>query len=310
MARGIVAALAGEAVLIAVLLTVALDLQAHKRVERLGGVNIWAYRGPVMRRKAQNEIRVAVVGGTLAFGWGVAASEALAPSVRQLVALEIDKPGSALGPFTAVTLGAIGLAPGQYASWIDRFAYLRPDVICIVGDPRGHRGGGRSLLPDRESTLFLLFGYAPMLPLVVEEKGRLLGSSLLKAVGSAATDADHAVAGLLPRPSSDDEGRESAAGYARAFEAAARAALRTGAAVVIVAPPYESADDVRDHEALAGIVASRFAGERRVRFVDLGDAPDIYDEGVWLQDLTFSTAGHAKAAEYVTPAVLDLIAAR
>jgi len=304
------AALIVEMAVIAALLTIALDVYAHKRVERLGGVNLWGYRGPVMPQRRPNEIRIAVVGGDVAFGWGVAASETLAPTVRQLVALETDKPGRLLRPVTAVNLGAIGLAPGQYAGWIERFAYLHPDVVCIVADPPEHRAPGGSRLPDRESTAFALFGYAPMLPLVVEEKGKLLGSPLFEAVGSAAAGVDHAVAGFMRHSSRDGDSQQSAASYARAIEAAAQAALRNGVAVVIVAPPYEGADDVRDHEALAALIGSRFTGERRVRFVDLSAAPDISDEGLWLKERAFSTAGHAKVAEYVTPSVLDLIAAR
>jgi hypothetical protein len=87
MTKQLVVTLAIEAVALACLLTLALDMRAHNRVERLGGVNIWGYRGPVMQQKAANEIRIATVGGDLAFGWGVAASETLVYGVRQLVAL-------------------------------------------------------------------------------------------------------------------------------------------------------------------------------------------------------------------------------
>ena len=73
MRKGVVATLALQAVVLAGLVTIALDMYAHKRVETVGGVNIWGYRGPVMRQRAPNEIRIAVVGGELAFGWGVAA---------------------------------------------------------------------------------------------------------------------------------------------------------------------------------------------------------------------------------------------
>src|SRR5205814_2324782 len=90
MSKRITAALLVEALVIAGLLTLALDMKAHSRVERLGGVNIWGYRGPVMHRKASNEIRMAAAGGDLAFGWGVAASETLAATVRQFVALSTD----------------------------------------------------------------------------------------------------------------------------------------------------------------------------------------------------------------------------
>jgi hypothetical protein len=58
------------------------------------------------------------------------------------------------------------------------------------------------------------------------------------------------------------------------------------------------------------MLSSRFADERRIRFVDLGDASDIYDEGLWLKERAMSTAGHAKAAEYVAPEVIGLLDAR
>src|SRR5260370_23838182 len=132
MTRRVLVALCAETVILGGILLVGLDVFAHRRVEQLGGVNVWGYRGPVMRQKQSNEIRLGVVGGDLAFGWGVAASEPLAPSIRQLVALQIDKPRRPLTMVTALNLGAQGLAPSEYARWITHFAYLRPDVLCVV----------------------------------------------------------------------------------------------------------------------------------------------------------------------------------
>src|SRR4029079_6511093 len=138
MTRGVIAALAVETVMLAFLLTIAADQIAHSHVEKLGGVNIWGYRGPVLHQKKANEGRIVVTGGDLAFGWGVAASEAMAPSVRELVSRRVDRPVQPDCLVTGVTAAAQGLAPAGYASWIDRSADLRPDVICIVVDPIGH----------------------------------------------------------------------------------------------------------------------------------------------------------------------------
>lgn len=306
MSKRIAAALVIEAVAIAGLLTLALDMKAHSRVERLGGVNIWGYRGPVMRRKAPNEIRIATAGGDLAFGWGVAASETLVFNVRQLVALAIDLPGSRLRQFTAVDLGAIGLPPAQYADWIQRFAYLKPDVICIVPDPRRHRAAGVSLLPDRDSSVFRAFGYAPILPLVVAEKGAVLHSKAVSAVGSIAGALDRGIGAIAARPSVAG-GRESSAVYVEAIERAVQTALANGASVVVVGPPGLAAEDVADRDALSAMAKSHFRSEPRVRFVDLGDLPDMNDDAVWLNSIALSTAGHAKAGFYVTPDVLQLV---
>ena len=133
--RAVAAMLGAEIVLLSAIGLVALDLRAHKRVEALGGVNVWGYRGAVLHDKQPNEIRIAVVGGDLAFGWGVAADETLAAYLRRLVILDLDRAGGANRIVTAVNLGAQGLALSEYETWLEHFAYLEPDVICLLPDP-------------------------------------------------------------------------------------------------------------------------------------------------------------------------------
>jgi hypothetical protein len=305
--------LASEAVVLAALAVVALDLVAHRKVERLGGVNVWGQRGPVLHRKQPREIRIAVTGGDLAFGWGVAANEALAPTIRQFVALETDKPGHPLRPVTAVTAAAMGLSVHEYAGWISRLGPLNPDVVCIVLDPAR---GGRSRdwpLPDRRSLAWRLFGYAPILPLVVQEKGTTARSRVLQALSSAAAAIDRGIAGLLTRLSSAASGLDGeidADTYARSVEAAVRSAESIAAGVVVVSPPYAGEQDVPYHLAVRRVIETKFSGNRRVHLVDLGDEPDMYDDGLRLNDLDFSTAGHARVAIKVTPVVLSLVSAQ
>ena len=127
--KAIVGILVVELLALASLLTLALDVRAHARVEQLGGVNVWGYRGPVMRTKRADEVRIAVVGGSLAFGWGVAASETVAPTIRQLLALVLDVRGGPSITVTAVNLGAMGAPWSEYRSQIAHFAYLQPDIL-------------------------------------------------------------------------------------------------------------------------------------------------------------------------------------
>jgi hypothetical protein len=308
MSKRIAAALAIEVAVLGVLLGVAVDLYAHKRVELLGGVNIWGYRGPVMRQRAPGEIRIAIVGGDLAFGWGVAAGETLAPNVRRLVALETDRPGRPLRPVVAVNLGAMGLPPRQYAAWIERFAYLQPDVICLVLDPRRHVPRSRTV-PDRQSVAFTAFGYAPILPLVLEEKGTITGWSALRLAGSALSGVDRALSRFGRRDSGIDGAPMAPVAYGQAIAAAARSALDRGARVVVVAPAYAADGDVADHEHIAAAVSALQRETGRVRFVDLGDEPDLYEDGLRVDGFNFGAGGHAIAARFVAPAVLDLLEA-
>jgi hypothetical protein len=310
MPKGIAAALALEVVVLGAIMTIALDMYAHKRVERVGGVNIWGYRGPVLRHRAPNEIRIAIVGGDAAFGWGVAASETLAPNVRRLVALETDRRGELLRPVEAVNLGAMGLTPGQYAAWIERFAYLQPDIVCLIVDPRQHVARSRAL-PDRESVAFAAFGYAPILPLVLEEKGTITGWSILRLAGSTLSGVDRGLSRLGGgHVGADVSAPESPAAYVDAIVRAARSALDRGARVVVVAPTYADDGDVLDHEQMAAAVSALQRETGRARFVDLGDEPDLYEDGLRLDGFNFGAGGHAAAAQPVAPAVLDLLRAR
>ena len=49
----------------------ALDLYVHAKFDDYAGTNIWGYRGSVVGTKQDGERRVAVVGGSTAFGYGV-----------------------------------------------------------------------------------------------------------------------------------------------------------------------------------------------------------------------------------------------
>jgi hypothetical protein len=297
MTKGLISVLAIEAVILAMLLAIAADQIAHAHVEKLGGVNVWGYRGPVLHQKKRNEVRIAVTGGDLAFGWGVAASETLAPSVRDLVRLRVDLPGHEVRLVTGVTTGARGLAPLDYASWIDSYAYLRPDVICVVPDPAGHGLGESGFLPDRRSAVFAAFGYSPILPLVLQEKGIVAHSGLLRLAGNTLAAADAVVGRRMDPPGAIAGGAD----YQASIAAAVRAGQRSSTAgVVVVLSPANDNGNMKER------LASTFARDR-VRVVDLGDDPRMLDPGLRLDGFSFSTGGHAVAAGIVAPAVLALL---
>jgi hypothetical protein len=54
----------------------AVDLHLHGKFEKAAGLNIWGYRGPTAGRKRPGEIRVAVIGGSTALGYGLAWTDA------------------------------------------------------------------------------------------------------------------------------------------------------------------------------------------------------------------------------------------
>jgi len=310
MSRWTVPALGLEAVALAALLALSLDLYAHKRVERLGGVNIWGYRGPVMPQKRPNEIRLAFVGGSFAFGWGVAASETMPPTVRQLVSSVLDRPGRSPTLVTAVNLGALGLPMRDYAARVKQFGYLKPDVIGIyaaVGEP-----GDGVHLPPADSAITTMTSYVPMLPLVLEEKGsvlaargRRLAGSILMHTGRVLRSQDAWIYRAF-----FNRQAERALDEVSALEEAVDAALGLAPGVVVMMSVPGTA---RQHVATQSILerlASRHRTEPRVRFVDLGRDPVLYEQRLRLDGVNFSVAGHARVAEQIAPVVLDLVTRR
>ena len=277
-------------------------MTAHRHTELLGGVNIWGYRGPVMTRKAINELRIATVGGDLAFGWGVAASETSTAALRQAVSFALDRPGAPNRIFSAVNLGAMGLSPDGYAEKLRRFAYLMPDVVCVLFDSPGPRR--RPWMPSDDSAVTAATGYVPLLPLVVEEKHRVRP---VVAVAAAFTRVDRQLFRLLYRQRDEREApqeRIDASGSAAAR--AASAALDDHAAVVVVLPPDRQEADARFQRAVADALQPMFASGR-VALVDLGAESDLFDPSVLLDGVNLSAAGHSRLAERIAPAVLKFL---
>ena len=302
MTRGLAAAFALEAFLAGAIALTALDMRAHARVENLGGVNIWGYRGPVVRTKRADEVRLLVGGGDLAFGWGVAPTETLAPYLRRLVALDVETAGAGR-IVTGTTAGALGLMPAEYARWLERFSFLHADVLCLVLDPPDRTPKRNDFLPDRGSLVFRRFGYSPILPLVLEEKGERIGSRTVQVAGSALAAIDDLTADRsVPAPPA------TGAVYLNAIGDAARAGLRLAPAGVVVVVPAPLGD-APDYSAVAAQLAARFEGERRVRVVDLGRDRRLRAASLRLDGFNFAAAGHSAVAEVVSPAVVDLIRA-
>jgi hypothetical protein len=146
--------------------------------------------------------------------------------------------------------------------------------------------------------VFRTFGYSPILPLVLQEKGMFAHSALLRLAGRLLDGTD----GLFGDGATQTGAAvANIAEYTTAIDAAVRAGLRsTTAGVVVVFAP------ANDNRAVMERLASSLVGER-VRVVDLGGGPRMLDAGLRLDGFNFSTGGHAVAAESVAPAVRELV---
>jgi hypothetical protein len=329
-----------EIVAIAAVLAVALDMYAHKRVEALGGVNYWGYRGPVANQRRPNEIRVAIVGGTRAFGWGAPAS-ALASEIRRQIMLTTDQRGGELHPVVVINLGRLGALPDSYPAIIEHYSYLRPDYICLYDD-LGVRGAQPA---EGGSGVFALTGYAPALPLVLREKGmvwrygdlkrgydeesatpasaapsasdgaatshqpsvgRRMAGAVLEALGKELGAADRFAADRLAGGAGDASA--GGAGYAGAMMMAVDAAHRHArGGVVVVVSPAETPEQAGHLRALAPQMRTALESAPSFRFVDLGTEAELSDATVRVDGWNYASAGIALVAAKIAPALPSLI---
>jgi hypothetical protein len=159
-----------------------LDMYLHARLQRYSGLNIWGYRGPSVGGKRAGELRIAVLGGSSAFGYGIQWDEAIPAALQRLVQEKRrerrrDQPRNQLHAANAAPVTVVNLAynnEGAYAfkPTLEDYAYLDCDIVSL-------HSGYNDLTPDpeinrsvyrRDSPVFRATGYMPVLPVVLREK--------------------------------------------------------------------------------------------------------------------------------------------
>ena len=166
-----------------VLMLLVADLILHWRAEKSAGLNRYGYRGPVVGRKQPGELRVVTLGGSTVFGYGVAWEESIAPQLEARLREKLNR------PVTVVNLGFNNEGAHAFVPNLEDFAYLDYDVIVLYegyNDLPGDEGVNRSVY-RRDSAIYRITGYYPILPLYLDEKAKMLryGSDLNAAYESA-----------------------------------------------------------------------------------------------------------------------------
>ena len=321
------------------------DLYVHQRVQNAAGVNRWGYRGPVVGRKQPNEIRVVVLGGSTAFGYGLPYTQAFPFYLEQ----KLNQPPTTGTRYRVINLG--GLSQGAYAFRFDLadYAYLQYDAAILyegyndlgVRDlpplvPR--RNTPNYLLWRRQSPLFRMAGYFPVLPLALREKALLLqaGGDLNRAYSgrvtfrpglatrTTAAAMEHAAAiaerlgfeygsfsggepAKLPHDAEENPDLISWRHYTSSVVTAVAFARERGARVLVVGQPYASKTHVSQQRALAETIASRFREDRGVRYVDLGTVVDLRDRRIVYDGLHLVAEGNDRIASHLIDPLHELL---
>jgi hypothetical protein len=326
---------------------VLVDVYLHHRVQNLGGVNVWGYRGPVVGRKRPGEIRVVAIGGSTAFGFGLPRNEAWPYYLER----NLNRAPGAVSRFSVVNLGAPGEGAYGFRVELADYAYLQYDVAIFY---EGYNDLGMRDLPEaipprdrvndflwrRQSPVFAITGYFPVLPLVFREKAMALkaggdldgayrGRTTFKpglatrttaaALQAAAAVAD-SVGAQLGRLSPDPAVVAASVGagdvetwrpYTAAVVSAVEYARARGVKVLVVTQPYGSDAHVRQQRVLSTTLAERFGEDAGVRYVNLGSLLNLRDREVAYDGLHLSAPANERvAAHLVEPVMMVLKGAR
>jgi hypothetical protein len=319
----------------------ALDVYVHARFEKGVLVNVWGYRGPTAGRKQPGEYRIAVLGGSAAFGYGVRWDESMPAVLERELA-------RAPGRYRVVNLAYNNEGAYSFTFTLKDYAYLKYDLVCLYegyNDLTGDDAVNRSVF-RHDSPVFTLTGYLPIFPLVFREKASVMVYGDTRGVYSAlnkavfrppASLAARTTAEALRAAASVGEslerqfarlnaGRRSTssvspgvdcafpwASYCGSVRAAVEWALQQNKQVLVVTQPYELGAELRarhrdQQRAMEAMITRRFGGEPRVRYVDLGNVVDLADPALSYDRMHLTESGNERiAAAFVAP-VLDMAA--
>jgi lysophospholipase L1-like esterase len=335
------------AVVLALVATVgalfAADLILHSRAERSAGLNVWGYRGPVVSRRHDGQPRVAVLGGSTAFGYGVTWDQAFPAALER--ALQTSAPGR---QWSVVNLGYNNEGSYSFRFTLEDFGYLEPDLVVLYegyNDMIGDDGPNKALF-RHASPVFVLTGYMPILPLIFHEKALALKHGTLDAAyaheqgkskavfqpnlsnRTAASALDAAV--LIEqsierqlRPLADARAvapdSPNAEGcvdpwrhYCHSMAVAIDYALSRHKKVVVAGQPrpalaHIAARHEEQQRVLVAMLQRRFGGNRDVRYVDLAYAVDLRDPAIAPDSMHLSSEGNRRLAEQLVGPVLHLL---
>jgi lysophospholipase L1-like esterase len=316
----------------------AADLYLHKRAERSAGMNIWGYRGPLVGRKQPGEVRVAVLGGSTAFGYGVPWDQSIPAALERLLRtrLPIGRATSA----SVVNLAMSNEGAYSFPFTLRDFVFLDYDVVVLYEGYNDLTGTNESVL-RHDSPVFRLFGYYPILPMVIEEKRlALMYGDLATAyrakngetvtfsppashrAAAAALGAAGIVGGALSNQldrlakQAEERAGTSIPGscpaqwriYCESIGEAIRYALGRGSHVVVATQPYLNDMHREQQEALRALLRVEFHNRAEVSYVDLGEVVDLKDPRVTFDGMHLNDDGNARIARALSGPVAEAIA--
>jgi hypothetical protein len=318
----------------------AFDVYLHHRVQYTAGVNVWGYRGDPVGKKQSGETRIVVLGGSTAFGYGLPWNEAWPHYLEQ----KINARRMEQTPVKVINLGIPGDSARTFVTTLKDYEYLAYDIACLYEGYNDLGQGGEFRNPTNpgvmhylewryQSPIFRWTGYFPIFPLVLNEKAMAIryGGNLNAAYGTgkvlfrpnlatrttaAALETASALGVKMEKTfahakpvlsEATDGGCGRWAQYCGAVADAVQQTIARGKRAVVITQPYLADIHVEQQAAMSTMLARRFGGDPRVRYVNLGRLLNIHDTSVVYDGIHLVARGNEMVADALTPVMLDII---
>jgi hypothetical protein len=331
-------ALAALAALFPVATVLAVDTYLHHRaaVKRsYAHVNRWGYRGQVLGAKQAGEYRIAMVGGSTAFGLGAEIEESIPATIER------ELRGRTERHVTVVNLAFP--ADGAYADrWtLAHYRFLEYDAAIIYSAYNDLRGEHQRNLANhrQESAIFKLTGYYPWMSVALKSKARelrgdardqdapVVSPGILRATGAATLDFLAAFDRQLGLSAQSLQAVEQSNGdadplwgfYIEQIDGMISDLLAAGKRAIVVIPPkLRSTPDglgrpgellhASQRAAVHRLIAERYAANPRVLLIDASDAVDLLDRRYAFHDrIHLNAAGNAVVGSHLAAQLAPLL---
>ena len=339
--RKLIFAIAAATIAVVVTTTglLVIDIYLHGRYERSAGYNVWGYRGPRVGARQPGALRIAMLGGSTAYGYGVNWDEAIPAQLESALT-------AAGKPMSVVNLGYNNEGAYSLRFTLEDYLWLDYDLAILyegyndvqLTPPETNRQVFR-----RDSPVFRVTGYLPIFPIIFKEKaasllsGRAAGAAydgsqktvfrpglaargaagMLSTLSGVSDAIGHQANGVaspahLEAPVRDASGCEAPwTLYCESMEAAIEFARSHGIAVLVVGQPELTATTLgrerHDHQQqqLAAMIARQFADDSRVQYVSMRGVVDTSDPSKSFDRMHLNADGNRLVAQRLAVVVRE-----
>lgn len=314
--------IAGKAALtiISTVFTVSILLGADLYLHHKHGINLWGYRGPSVGKKQPGEKRIAVLGGSTAWGYGLTAPQSFPGQLQQRFAERVRSEGKP--PINVLNLASNNEGAYSFQYTLSDYDYLDCDAVLIYSGYNDLWNENRFISRHR-SPVFMWTGYLPLVSILTEDKIAAWKSRLAGEDKPVFTPPDpnqlaktreqlSRLPGQLPDAGRSNDTTQGTCPvefsfYCQQIYQVTNAALSRGKRVLVVTEPYLSERHIEQQRALEGMLTKRFAGQAKLRYVNLGGLIDLRDGSLCWDGMHLTEEGNRRIAEALTQPVLELL---